>query len=171
MLEGTPDRNGLLDRLKPTPPKRARKPKPTALAEDKPAGPDVPKPAVADPLLKWAHVGIALSVVLSAGLNGYANAQHATVPWAGWLIGFWVPALVIVFARVAGGSWVRGWRVLAMLGAAVVLALLALSVSHCARAFAQLTGADGLSSILMAIGIDCGLVVCELMTVSAKKRG
>lgn len=134
-----------------------------------------PVPAVAlehkpDALMRWARWGITLSVVLSAGLNGYANAELAAVPVAGWVIGVWVPILVVILARVAGGCRVRGWNGLAGAGAAVVVALLALSVSHCARAFHVLTGCDYLSSVLMAVGIDCGLVVCELVTVSAKRR-
>lgn len=147
-------------------PKVARKPAEKA-AKPKPQ----PAPAGPDPLIRWAHWGIGLSVILSAGLNGYANAEMASVPWAGWVIGIWVPALVIVLARVAGGCHVRGWKGLAAAGAFVVVALLALSVSHCARAFHLLTGCDYVSSVLMAVGIDCGLVVCELMTVSAKRRG
>jgi hypothetical protein len=144
-------------------PARTRKPK--AKADDKPAT----KPPGPDQLRPWAYAGIGLSISLSAVLNGFANAQHAPIPWAGWILGLWVPALVLVFARAGGVCYARGWRNLAAATGLVVLALLALSVSHCARSFVLLTGADTVSSVLMAIGIDAGLVCCELMTVRKGK--
>lgn len=140
--------------------------KPTKAPEEKP----VKAPEGPDRLNRWAHVGIGLSIGMSAGLNGFANAQHAQYPVAGWALGILVPALVVVLARVSGGAFARGWRQLALAGALVCVSLLGLSVSHCARAFAALTGADYLSAVMMAVGIDCGLVVCELMTITKKGR-
>jgi hypothetical protein len=34
--------------------------------------------------------------VLSAALNGYANAQHAAVAWAGWGMGLTIPAIILL---------------------------------------------------------------------------
>jgi hypothetical protein len=156
--------NGTINRIRSeVAPKRARKPATVGTSDVKPA-PD------RDPLMRWAYAGILLAVTMSAGLNGYCNAQHAAVPWAGWVLGILVPALVLVLARLAGGSWARGWRALAYFSGAVGVALLALSVSHCAKAFAELTGADLVSAYLMAVGIDCGLVACELMTIGRKGK-
>lgn len=126
----------------------------------------------ADPLMRWAKAGIGLTVGLSALLNGYANAEHCApgMAWAGWGLGICVPALVLILARVAGGAWLRGRRILGAAGAAVVLALLGLSVRHCAHTFAALTGSDGWSATAWAIGVDAGLVVCELVTITRRGK-
>lgn len=128
-------------------------------------------PPTRDPLTTWAKAGIGLTVGLSALLNGYANAEHCApgMAWAGWGLGLCVPALVLILARVAGGAYLRGRRALGLIGAAVVLALLGLSVRHCAHTFAALTGADWMSAVAWAVGVDAGLVVCELVTVSRRK--
>lgn len=128
--------------------------------------------ALGDPLLTWAKAGIGLTLALSAGLNGWANAEHcaAGMGWAGWALGACVPALVLILSRVAGGAYLRGRKGLGLTGAAVVALLLALSVRHCAHTFSALTGADGWSAVAWAIGVDVGLVVCELYTLNRKGR-
>jgi hypothetical protein len=122
--------------------------------------------------MRWAKAGIGLSVGLSALLNGWANAEHCApgMAWAGWGLGLCVPALVLILARVAGGAWLRGRRGLGLAGAAVVVALLGLSVRHCAHTFAALTGADGWSATAWAIGVDAGLIVCELFTINRRGK-
>ncbi len=50
-------------------------------------------------------------------------------------------------------------------------AVLALSVAHCTSALSSLTGSNTVLAGLMAVGIDCGLVACELATVVAGRRG
>lgn len=128
-------------------------------------------PAAA-PLTRWARSGVFLSLGLSGLLNGYANAEHATpgMAPAGWALGLCVPALVLILSRVAGGCYLRGRRGLGVCGGAVALALLGLSVRHCAHTFAALTGADMFSAVLWAIGVDAGLVVCELATLGRKGK-
>lgn len=53
------------------------------------------------PLRRWARSYIALSVILSMGLNGFAFAQHAAISWAGAALGVVIPTLVLVLGRVA----------------------------------------------------------------------
>ncbi len=43
--------------------------------------------------------------------------------------------------------------------------VLLLSVWHCTEALALLTGAPIILAMLLAVGIDCGLVACEVATV------
>jgi hypothetical protein len=152
-----------LDRLPKAARKRKTAPVPTA---DKPKG----KPAAAgrDPLQMWANAGIGLTLALSGVLNGYANAEASPVAWAGWLMGMCVPALVLILSRVGGLAWKRGRRNLAKGCGAVALALLVLSVWHCAVSVAALTGSPLVLGVLMAIGIDCGLVACELATIDRR---
>ena len=116
----------------------------------------------------WAVFGVALTGILSAGLNGYANSQHATIPWAGWLLGIAVPVLVLTLAKVAGERW-RGQgkhdMAVATFAAASGAALLLLSVWHCATSIALLTGAPAILALPQAIAIDCGLVACEVALI------
>src|SRR5690242_19066399 len=46
-------------------------------------------------------------------------------------------------------------------------AVLLLSVWHCTEALALLTGAPLALAALLAVGIDCGLVACEVATVAS----
>lgn len=111
---------------------------------------------------KWAHVGVYMCVIMSSGLNGYANALHSPVVLAGWALGIMIPCLIFVLARVAGMQW-RAKRIgLARLTAGAGLGLLTLSVWHCATSLALLTGSHILLALPMAVAIDCGLVACEL---------
>lgn len=153
-------------------PKPTRTRKPRALTVKTTTGAALAAPShTADPLTRWARAGVALSLGLSGLLNGYANAEHAVagMGWAGWGLGLCVPALVLILSRVSGGAYLRGRRILGAVGGTVALALLALSVRHCAHTFAALTGADMVSAVLWAVGVDAGLVVCELVTLG--KRG
>jgi hypothetical protein len=69
-------------------------------------------------------------LVLSAALNGYANAQHAPVAWAGWLMGLAVPVIVLVLAKVCGEKYRAGQKRVAWFAGASSVALLLLSVWH-----------------------------------------
>lgn len=50
-----------------------------------------------DGLYAYAMGGVGLMAVLSALLNGHANAQHATRAWAGWEVD---PILWTIFSEV-----------------------------------------------------------------------
>lgn len=129
------------------------------------AGPAKRGGARGDGLKAWAYAGIGLSLALSAGLNGMAFAEHAPAAWAGWGLGFVVPVLVLVFARVSAMCWGRGWRGLAYAGGGACLAVLGLSVQHLAVSISRLTGEHVALAALMALAVDVGLVVCELATL------
>jgi hypothetical protein len=51
---------------------------------------------------RWALAYVVVSIGLSMGLNAYAFAQHASIPWAGACLGVIIPALVAMLGRVAG---------------------------------------------------------------------
>ena len=46
------------------------------------------KPAPVSAVARWATFGVGFTLILSAALNGYANAQHAPAPLAGWMMGW-----------------------------------------------------------------------------------
>jgi hypothetical protein len=113
-------------------------------------------------LHRWAQSGVYVSLVLSAGLNGYTSSLHASEPIWGWAVGISIPAIVLILSKVAGLQakkgrwWTFGLTALAGVG------LLGLSVWHCAEALALLTGVkEAWRTIAQAIAIDCGLVACE----------
>lgn len=152
--------------LDPQPqPKRKRAPKPKQDTEQKP----VPKPVRVSKVAGWAKFGVGLSLVLSAGLNGYANAQQATVVWAGWAMGFAVPVLVLILSKVAGETHKSNKRSVSLFAGGSGVALLALSVWHCASSIALLTGSGLALAIPLAVAIDCGLVACEVALITDSK--
>ena len=115
---------------------------------------------------RWASFGVGLMLVLSAALNGFANAQHAPVAWAGWAMGVAVPVIVLVLAKVAGEKYRSGQKPVARFAAASGVALLLLSVWHCSQSIALLTGSPVALALPMAVAIDCGLVACEVALVT-----
>ena len=147
------ERNGK-PKSEPAPkPKRTRKPK------------AAPQPAAPSPAAAWARFGVMFTLVLSAGLNGYANAQHAPVAWAGWLMGLAVPVLVLTLSKIAGEKWQANQKPVAWFAGGSGVALLFLSVWHCASSIALLTGSGLVLAVPFAIAIDCGLVACELALI------
>ena len=115
---------------------------------------------------RWATGYVVLSVSASCGLNAYANTQHApsepvALVLAGAL-GVLVPVLVLVLGKVASLAWKAGRQRLAGVLGAIGCAVLGLSVVHCTEAIALLTGSSHVLALLLAIGIDCGLVGCEV---------
>lgn len=153
-------RNGTAEPAKP-----ARKPR----VPRKPAAKPVPapaKPAGSDRLHAYAYTAVAVTAVLSALCNGYANSLQATIPWAGWAIGLAIPGIILLLAKVAGLLWKRGHRQLALVTGGTGVGLLLLSVWHCAVSISLLTtGETGwglLLSLPMAVAIDAGLVCCEV---------
>jgi len=142
-------------------------PRPTAKPRTKPKRKPLPLKGEGEPardaaVVRWASFGVILTLALSAGLNGYANAQHATVAWAGWLMGLAVPVIVLTLAKVAGEKWRTGQRRVAWAAGASGGALLFLSVWHCANSIVLLTGPGLALAVPMAVAIDCGLVSMEL---------
>ena len=115
-----------------------------------------------DSLKVWANCGVWFMLGLSALLNGYANAQHATVGWAGWGMGMAIPLIILILAKVGGLTYKRGVKSVAYAAAVAGIGLLLLSVAHCSLSISLLTGANTVLAAPMAIAIDAGLVVCEL---------
>lgn len=122
------------------------------------------KVALQGKIHRWASAYIILSMLMSAGLNGYANAEFARPElkvWA-WGMGIMIPVLVLILSRVAGLLYKSKARRLAYLGGAVAGTLLTLSVWHCASSIALLTGSNMGLALAFAVGIDVGLVTCEI---------
>jgi hypothetical protein len=130
------------------------------------AKPKTPKP---DPVHRWASAGVFLTLGLSAWLNGLAFSSYATTPLNGWVLGLLIPVLVLVFSRVSALLYAKGLRPLSYAGAGATLCMLLLSVQHCAVSISRLTGEHLACASLMALALDCGLVICECATV--KKFG
>jgi len=163
-IDAEPSTNGT-HTAKPDTTKRktTRKTKPTP--QPTPKTPDA-RPAV----VAWSKFGVAFMSVLSAMLNGYANAQHSPTAWPGWLIGLAVPVIVLTLAKVAGEKWRTGQRWVGGLAGGSGVALLFLSVWHCANSIAVLTGSPLALAMPMAIAIDCGLVACEIALITEARR-
>jgi hypothetical protein len=141
----------------------AAKPKRKAKAKAAPAAKAEPQPEPQPTdVTAWATFGVVFTLVLSAALNGYANAQHAPLAFAGWLMGIAVPVLVLVLSKVAGEMYARGQRGVALFAGGSGVSLLALSVWHCAESIALLTGSHVALAVPMAVAIDAGLVACEV---------
>lgn len=115
-----------------------------------------------DRLTHYANAGVVVMAVLSALLNGYANAQHAAIGWAGWGMGLVIPAIILILGKVAALLYKRRQTRLAYITASVGVGLLALSVWHCSLSIAALTGSPLLLAAPMAVAIDCGFVCCEV---------
>jgi hypothetical protein len=129
-----------------------------------------PKPAAgptANPaVVRWATFGVIFMAVLSALLNGYANAQHSPVTVFGWLMGLAVPLIVLTLAKVCGEKYRAGQKPVAWLAGGSGAALLFLSVWHCSQAIALITGSPVALAMPLAVAIDCGLVACEVALVT-----
>ncbi len=119
---------------------------------------------------RWATFGVAFTLVLSAVLNGYANAQHAPIALAGWLMGVSVPVLVLVLSKVAGEKWRAGQRGVARFAGVSGVSLLLLSVWHCSQSIAALTGSPVALAVPMSLAIDMGLVACEIAIITEDLR-
>jgi hypothetical protein len=157
----------------PAKPKRTRKPRAPkeAAASPVPCLPATPTPVVGSgakskALTRYALAGVVLMSALSAGLNGFANAQHSPVAWAGWVMGLAIPMIILILGKVAGILQTRGHRHLALTTAGAGIGLLALSVWHCATSISLLTGSPVVLALPMAVAIDVGFVCCELAVLA-----
>ncbi len=150
----------------------AEKPKPARKPRAKKAPPAVqPAPAPkTDHLWVYATAGVAVNAALSMLLNGYANAHHASIAWAGWGMGLAIPVVILLLAKVAGLLYRRGHRPLAAVTAGSGIGLLGLSVWHCATSIALLTGGPLWLAVPMAVAIDVGFVCCELAALYGEER-
>jgi hypothetical protein len=112
----------------------------------------------------WAGAYIALTVTISMGLNAYANGLHAPAEmlFAAWGMGAVIPVLVLILGRVAGLLYKQEAARTAFAVASIGVGVLGLSVFHCCESIALLTGSHRLLATLLAIGIDCGFVACEV---------
>ncbi len=115
---------------------------------------------------RWATFGVLFTLVLSAGLNGYANAQHSPIALLGWMMGVSIPVLVLVLAKVCGEKHRMGQRPVAYLAGGSGIALLLLSVWHCANSIAMITGSELFLAVPLALAIDCGLIACEVALIT-----
>jgi hypothetical protein len=146
----------------------AAKPKRKAKAKPAAAPKAEPQPQPTD-VTAWATFGVIFTLILSAMLNGYANAQHAPAAWAGWLMGLSVPVLVLVLSKVAGEMYHRGQRGVALFAGGSGVSLLAFSVWHCVESIALLTGSHIALAVPMAVAIDAGLVACEVALLTVRR--
>jgi hypothetical protein len=118
----------------------------------------------------WAHRYTGAAIVLSAGLNALAACRHsageglATQGAAGVVSGV-IPVLVWGLAQLAGWLVRSRQRRLAYAAGGVGVGMLLLSVLHVSEAIALLTGQHMVLAGLLAVGIDCGLVVSELAAI------
>ena len=120
--------------------------------------------AAAEKAVAWSHRYTVLAITLSAALNAYAGQESASTvagKVAGAILSASVPVAVWVLSRVAAWTYRAAWHRAALVSGIVACFLLALSVTHCASAFATLTGTGILLSGCLAVGIDCGLVASE----------
>jgi cell division protein FtsW (lipid II flippase) len=131
-------------------------------ASRKPATKKVVK---SDDLHTYAVAGVGVMAILSALLNGYANAQHASIAWAGWGMGLVIPAIILILGKVASLLYKRGYRRGSIITGLVGIGLLFLSVWHCASSIAELTGSHLWLALPMAVAIDCGFVCCEVASL------
>ena len=120
-----------------------------------------------DNLTTWCMAYVALAAVMSMGLNAWANGQHAPAgtQWAAWGMGAAIPVLVLLLGKIAGLCYKRKNIPLAYAAGGVGVAVLMLSVFHCYQSISLLTGSGWLLSSLLAIGVDAGMVVAEVVSV------
>lgn len=148
----------------PVPVAKAKRAKPKPAAKAKPAM------KANRSTVRWATFGVAFTLILSALLNGYANAQHAPLAFAGWLMGVSIPVIVLTLAKVAGEKYRDGNKPVAYSAAASGIALLLLSVYHCSQSIATLTGSGLFLAMPLAVAIDAGLVSLEVALVSEPRE-
>jgi hypothetical protein len=121
---------------------------------------------------RWGTRYVVAACILSSGLNAWANVDmcgslNVLACTAAGVLGAVVPLLVWMLGRIAGHAYRAGKRPLAFAVGAAGVALLVLSIWHCAHAIALLTGGGLVLSGLLAVGIDYGLVASEVASVMA----
>jgi hypothetical protein len=120
-----------------------------------------------DNLSRWATGYVSLAAVMSMVLNSMANGHHAQDGHIlmAYAMGALIPVLVLLLGRVAGLLYRRNKTQLAYSVGGIGVVLLMLSVFHCTESIGLLTGSNWFLAAALAIGIDCGLVACEVVSV------
>lgn len=121
---------------------------------------------------RWGTRYVVAACILSSCLNAWANVDmcgsaNVLACTAAGTLGAVVPLLVWMLGRIAGHAYRANKRPLAFAVGAAGVALLALSIWHCAHAIVLLTGGGLVLSGLLAVGIDYGLVASEVASVMA----
>jgi peptidoglycan/LPS O-acetylase OafA/YrhL len=126
-----------------------------------------PRRSETDHLNRWATAYVGLAAVMSMVLNSMANGHHAQEGhiWMAYAMGALIPILVLLLGRVAGLLYRRNKIQLAYSVGGIGVVLLMLSVFHCTESIGLLTGSNWFLAAALAIGIDCGLVACEVVSV------
>jgi hypothetical protein len=86
-------------------------------------------------------------------------------------LGVFIPVMSLATSKVAGTLAGHGHYGLAAFGALIGVAVLAVSLSHLAWAVRDVTGSGPRASWAMALALDCSLVLCELVHVTAADAG
>jgi hypothetical protein len=81
-----------------------------------------------------------------------------------------VPLIVLTLAKVGSEKIRGGQRWVGWLAGGSGIALLFLSVWHCANSIAILTGSELALAVPMAIAIDAGLISCEIALVTEPRE-
>lgn len=149
---------------------KAKKPRPKSKLKVLPVATESPAPTANTSTVKWSKFGVAFTLALSAILNGYANAQHSPLAWAGWLMGLSIPVIVLTLAKVAGEKFRDNQKTIAYLCGGSGISLLFLSVWHCSQSIAMLTGSGLFLAVPLAVAVDAGLVSLELALISEPRE-
>ena len=141
---------------------KASKPKPKA----KPTG----KLNAKRQLEAWSKRYVYCGVGMSAVLNGFAavadaSAESVVGGAAAAIVGGSIPLFVYGLSKVACWAHRANLRRFAQAAGGITVALLVLSLYHCSHAISTIAGCPWILSLLLAIGIDCGLVVSEAASV------
>lgn len=148
---------------------KPRKGKPAKQAESKPTK----QSSTLSTVKAWSNGYVIGAGLISCGLNALANGQHApahlTIP--AYLLGTAIPMGVLALGKVASTLWVRGSKHLAKVIGAIAGLVLALSVYHCQESITLLTGSPWYLAAAMAVGLDAGMIGCEIAaTVESKGK-
>ena len=131
-----------------------------------------------DGLNGLAHTIVVITGVSSCYLNGRAAWVHSQEVDSA-VLGVIIPLFVMLMFRTASKLYRRYTKLaigrkrsqkgLEAIGAVVVgLAALGLSLVHCTESIATMLHSAWWLALPLAITIDCGLVVCEWLTVSCE---
>lgn len=141
-------------------------------AKRKPRKPNKARKAALVQMKAWSERFVVPAIILSAALNGWASvlnceSENQITQSAAGLVGALIPGFVWVAFKGSGWAFkAEYWKCGLATGLAGV-ALLLLSLWHCAESIAYLTGSGWWMGLLMAVGIDYGLVSSEVAAIVA----